>query len=110
MTKILTTIAAATFLMSGAAFAQSTGAGEDGALNAPGMQFETGGLEDNAGVVEFWADEDGMMREDDDFNARMQEATPEQIEAMNNMCSEMEQDEALFTDNVSARCKMIGDL
>lgn len=111
MTKILTTIAAATFLMSGAAFAQESGAGNDGALNAPGVQFETGGLEqDNEALFEFWADEEGMMREDDDFEARVAEASDDDRAALNNMCTEMQEDEALYTDTVQTRCKMIYDM
>ena len=101
MTKILTATSAL-LMLSGAAFAQST------ALDNT-MPFEYKGDAD-ASIVEFFADENGMMRADEDFNARVSAATPEQMSGLNDMCTEMQQDETLFLDTVQSRCKAIGDM
>jgi hypothetical protein len=68
--------------------------------------------EDNAeqvqpGVYKLMYDADNKaMRSDDDFAAMWDEATPEDQAAFKQACGEWEQDKAMFSDSVSARCKM----
>ncbi|MAY62236.1 MAG: hypothetical protein CML29_08485 [Rhizobiales bacterium] len=62
------------------------------------------------GVYKLMYDADaGAVRSEDDFAAMWAEATPEDQDAFKAACSEWEKDEALFSDNVSARCKMAAE-
>ena len=59
------------------------------------------------GVYKLMYDADNnAMRSDDDFAAMWADATPEDQEAFKQACAEWEKDEALYSDSVSARCKM----
>ena len=68
--------------------------------------------EDNAkevqpGVYKLMYDADNKaMRSDDDFAAMWADATPEDQEAFKKACGEWQQDEALYSDSVAAKCKM----
>ncbi|MAZ83251.1 MAG: hypothetical protein CME90_06530 [Hoeflea sp.] len=69
--------------------------------------WEQNAKEVQPGVYKLMYDADNKaMRSDDDFAAMWGEASAEDQEAFKQACSEWEQDEALFSDNVSARCKM----
>ena len=72
--------------------------------------WEQNAKEVQPGVYKLMYDADaGAVRSEDDFAAMWAEATPEDQDAFKAACSEWEKDEALFSDNVSARCKMAAE-
>ena len=69
--------------------------------------WEENAKEVQPGVYRMMYDADNKaMRSDDDFAAMWKEATPEDQDAFKKACTEWQKDEALFSDNVAARCKM----
>lgn len=91
-----------------AAFAASTSLAfaDSTALDAQ-QHWDENASNYGAGVYELMMDPDTKTyRSDDNFAAMWQDASPEAQANFRAACTEWEKDKALFTDTVSARCKM----
>ena len=102
MKKLIQIAAASAFAFTAAAPALAASSALDTTT-----YWEENATEVQPGVYKLMYDADaGAMRSDDDFAGMCDEATPEDQHAFRQACGEWEQDEALFSDTVSSRCKM----
>ena len=60
--------------------------------------------EGNTSVVDIFMDENGMDREEADYQARWEAATPEQRAMMKDVCEKGAEANLGFTDTVKSRC------
>ena len=56
-------------------------------------------------VFDMMMDEDGNDRDDADYQARWDGATPEQQAMLKDACTKAQEDKAEFSDMVASRCK-----
>ncbi len=65
----------------------------------------SGYMKDDPTLIDMFMDETGKDRDDADFMARMEKATPEQKAMMMKACTEAQDAKVGFSDMVASRCK-----
>lgn len=96
MKQILAATALAMCFTAGA-FAQTNADNARGELDA-----YAGG---DTAIFDMMMDEDGKDRDDADYQARWDGATPEQQAMLKDACTKAQENKATFSDMVASRCK-----
>ena len=65
----------------------------------------SGYMKDDPTLIDMFMDETGKDRDDADYMARMEKATPEQKAMMMKACTEAQEATVAFSDMVASRCK-----
>ena len=68
----------------------------------------SGYMKDDPTLIDMFMDETGKDRDEADFMARMEKATPEQKAMMMKACTAAQEAKLAFSDMVSSRCKSMG--
>lgn len=95
MKRIGLAVLAATLVASGAAYA------------AGGVPFTYKG-EMKPEIRAIFSDDNGMVRDKDDFMKHVDSATPEERAEVRQMCTTMQEQKATFSDHVKTNCDQLG--